>query len=117
MKNKSLQKSKPLFVFLLTLVVIISLASCQSDKTERMLYGKWAYSGSSVCYLMFGKDHKCGIVQMRGISVVDEIAHYEVNGRNVTVRYDDGRTRTLRLSENGKLYAGDSSEYVKTEDF
>ena len=109
--------TKKAFSFLLILAVIVSLASCQSNRTERMLYGKWAYSGSSVCYLMFGKDHKCGIVQMRGISVVDEIAHYEVTGRNVTVRYDDGRTRTLRLSENGKLYAGDGSEYVKTEDF
>lgn len=107
---------KRAFSFLLILAIIVSLASCQSNKTERMLYGKWAYSGSSVCYLMFGKDHKCGIVQMRGISVVDEIAHYEVNGRNVTVRYDDGTTSTLRLSENGKLYAG-GSEYVKTEDF
>ena len=108
---------KRAFSFLLVLAIIVSLASCQSNKTERMLYGKWAYSGSSVCYLMFGKDHKCGIVQMRGISVVDEIAHYEVNGRNVTVRYDDGTTSTLRLSENGKLYAGGCSEYVKTEDF
>ena len=102
---------------IIILAFIITLASCQSNNTERKLYGKWAYSGSSICYIMFGKEHKCGIVQMRGFSVVDEMAHYEVNGKNVTVRYDDGRTTTLRLSENGRLYAGDGSEYIKTEDF
>lgn len=113
-----MQKTKNyLSVILLALAFFVSLASCQTNKTERVLYGKWAYSGSSVCYLMFGDDHKCGIVQMRGINVVDEIAHYEVSGRNVTVIFDDGRSSTLRLSENNRLYAGDGSEYVKVEDF
>lgn len=108
---------KNLSVILLLLVVLVSFVSCQSNKTERILYGKWAYSGSSVCYIMFGKDNKCGIVQLRGINVVDETAHYVVKGRNVIVTYDDGRTDTLHLSDNYKLYAGDGSEYVKVEDW
>lgn len=104
-------------IILLMLCVFLSFVSCQSARTKHELYGKWAYSGSSICYLMFGKDNKCGIVQLRGINVIDEIAHYEVNGRNVIVSFDDGRIKTLRLSENDKLYAGDGSEYVKVEDF
>ena len=96
-------------VFMLT--VTFGLFSCQSHQTKNKLVGTWVYAGGSVASVTFTSNNTFytgGILNSNG--------RYEIDGKDITIYYSHGGSSNLRIADDGCLYVGDGSRYVKISD-
>ena len=102
-------------VVLLAVAAMVCFMACKSEtsKTKSEIVGSWAYSGSSYAVVDY---HSNGTFSMSTLYGHRE-GTYIVDGRNVTYVWDDdGSGGTMRLGEDGSLWARDGSTYYKTAD-
>lgn len=96
------------YLFGLFLVVALGLLIILPNQTKYKLHGTWGYHGgdyAGITFKMNGEFYGCGMLHFDG--------HYKINGKNITLTYSDGEVSTLRLADDGCLYASDGSRYEK----
>lgn len=97
--------------FALFLTLTYGLFSCQSHQTKNELVGTWVYTGGSVASVTFTDNntfYSGGILNSNG--------RYEIDGKDIIVYYSHGGSSNLRIADDGCLYAGDGSRFVKISD-
>lgn len=92
----------------LFIIVALVLLMVLPNQTKNKLHGTWGYHGgdyAGITFTMNDEFYGCGMLHFEG--------HYKIDGKIITLTYSDGEVSTMRLADDGCLYASDGSRYEK----